>query len=199
MPDPSAVRAYATRNTLHALEVLAAGPCSAPELASRLLIGDRSARKLLQRCALEGWASQGDWHHRRYEPTLRLAAIARQLLDEATLFRHADATLQGLAECGGEASLWIRDAGRERALCVFRCAGGGLAAPFVDLGAPVPLASCGAGRVLAGGVAHDAAPVFDERGTLIAAVALTPARPGDADEVAAAGRMISELIRDGVL
>lgn len=205
MPDPTSVRAYATRNTLRALEELAAGPCSAPELAARLAIGDRAARKLLQRCEVEGWASQGDWHHRRYAPTLRLAAVARRLLDEAVLLKQAGPTLMALAERGGASSIWIRDADRDRALCVLRCAPGGDAAPEVLLGEPVPLASCAPGRVLAGADAAldpgalGAAPVHDEWRTLVAAVALAPARPADAAAVAAAGRTITALIRDGVL
>ena len=45
---------------------------------------------------------------------------------------------------------------------------------------------------------HAAAPVHDERGTLIAAIALTPATPAAAAAVAGAGRMVTALIRDGV-
>jgi DNA-binding IclR family transcriptional regulator len=203
MPDPSTVRAYATRNTLRALEELAAGPCSAPELATRLGCGERAARKLLQRCALEGWAAQGDWHHRRYAPTLRLAAVARHLLDESALLQFAGPQLQDLAGRGGRtATLWIRAADGDHALPVMRCAHGGGAPAEVVLGAPVPLHRCAPGRVLAGdtaGGAPAAAPVRDERGNLIAAIALTPAAPADAAAVADAGRMITALIRDGVL
>jgi DNA-binding IclR family transcriptional regulator len=208
MPDPSAVRAYGTLNTLRALEELAAGPpLSAPVLAARLGIGERSARKLLQRCALEGWAAQGDWHHRRYAPTLRLAAVARQLLDEVWLLRFAAPQLQDLASLGGvTSSLWVRDADRDRALPVMRCAVGGGTPAEVVLGTPVALDRCAPGRVLAGaepGVAElgtlGVAPVFDERGALVAAVYASPAHPADAAAVANAGRIVTELIRDGVM
>jgi hypothetical protein len=110
-----------------------------------------------------------------------------------------------LAERGGASSLWIRDADRDRALCVLRCAPGGQEWPEVLLGAPVPLDSCAPGRVLAGAdpaldpAALGAARVCDERGRLIAAVALDAARPADAAAVAFAGRIITDLIRDGVL
>lgn len=202
MPDPSTVRAYATRNTLRALEELAAGPCSAPELAARLAIGERAARKLLQRCALEGWATQGDWHHRRYAPTLRLAAVARRALDESPLLHFAGPQLQDLASRGGRtSSLWIRDADPGRALCVMRCAPGGGWPAEVVLGTPVPLHRCAPGRVLAGDPtagAPGAAPIHDEHGTLIAAIALHPAASSDGTAVADAGRTITALIRDGV-
>jgi DNA-binding IclR family transcriptional regulator len=203
MPDPSTVRAYATRNTLRALEELAAGPCSAPELAARLAIGERAARKLLQRCALEGWAAQGDWHHRRYLPTLRLAAVARRALDASPLLHHAGPQLQDLAALGGRtSSLWIRDADHDRALCVMRCSPGGGWPAEVVLGTPVPLHRCAPGRVLAGDTAAGApaaAPIHDERGTLIAAIALHPATAADAPAVTHAGDTITALIRDGVL
>jgi DNA-binding IclR family transcriptional regulator len=199
MPDPSNVRAYATRNTLRALEELAAGPCSAPELAARLAIGERSARKLLQRCALEGWAAQGDWHHRRYTPTLRLAAVARRALDESALLHFAGPQLQDLARRGGRtSSLWIRAADGDHALAVMRCLPGGGAPPEVVLGTPVPLHRCAPGRVLAGATTSGATPIHDERGTLIAALAISPATPADDRALAAAGRTITELIRDGV-
>lgn len=200
MPDPSTVRAYATRNTLRALEELAAGPCSAPELAARLGCGERAARKLLQRCALEGWATQGDWHHRRYAPTLRLAAVARRTLDESALLHFAGPQLQDLAGRGGRSSsLWIRDADRDQALCIMRCAPGGGAPPEIVLTPPVPLDRCAPGRVLSGEPASPgAAPIHDEHGTLVAAIALTPATPADARAVATAARTVTALIRDGV-
>jgi DNA-binding IclR family transcriptional regulator len=200
MPDPATVRAYATRNTLRALEELAAGPCSAPELAARLAIGERSARRLLQRCAVEGWAIQGDFHHRRYAPTLRLAALARQALDESALLHFAAPQLQDLAARGGRtSSLWIRDPARDAALPIMRCAPGGGAPPEITLGAPSPLHRSAPGRVLSGTAAPGAAPIHDEHGTLIAALAISPASAADSDAVTASARIITSLIRDGVL
>jgi DNA-binding IclR family transcriptional regulator len=203
MPDPATVRAYATRNTLRALEELAAGPCSAPELAERLAIGERSARKLLQRCAVEGWATQGDWHHRRYSPTLRVVTLARQALDESALLHFAAPQLQDLAARGGRtSSLWIGDLDRDRALQIMRCSPGGGWPPEITLGPPIPLHRCAPGRLLSGSTTTEtpgAAPIHDEHGTLIAAIAISPATSTDTRAVADAGRIITSLIRDGVL
>ena len=46
--------------------------------------------------------------------------------------------------------------------------------------------------------APGAAPIHDEHGTLIAAIALHPAASSDGTAVADAGRTITALIRDGV-
>jgi DNA-binding IclR family transcriptional regulator len=199
MPDPATVRAYATRNTLRALEELAAGPCSAPELAARLSIGERSARRLLQRCALEGWATQGDFHHRRYAPTLRLAALARRTLEESALLHFARPQLQDLAARGGTSSLWIHDTDHTSALQIMHCPPGGTTPPEITLGPPIPLTHCSPGRTLSGQTTPGSAPIHDEHGTLIAAIAITRASSTDTTAVSNAARIITSLIRDGVL
>jgi hypothetical protein len=194
MPDPATVRAYATRNTLRALEELAAGPCSAPELAARLSIGERSARKLLQRCELEGWATQGDFHHRRYTPTLRLAALTRRLLDEHPLLHFAAPQLQDLAALGVTSSLWIHDTSHTAALPIMRCAPGPTSHPEITLGPPSPLHT----SALSGTPTPGSAPIHDEHGTLIAALAISPATPSGTHALTHAATIITSLIRDGV-
>jgi DNA-binding IclR family transcriptional regulator len=71
------LRAYSTANTMRALELLAVGPMSVPEVAARLQIGDRSARRLVKRLAADGYVERvpGDRWRRRY----RLSLAARQL------------------------------------------------------------------------------------------------------------------------
>ena len=76
---------------------------------------------------------------------------------------------------------------------------GGGAPPEVVLGTPVPLHRCAPGRVLSGETASGAAPIHDERGTLIAAIAITPASTADEPAVTHAAHTITALIRDGVL
>ena len=76
-------------NTVRALECLAFAALSAPELAASLQVSVRTARRLLQRLALEGFVTQEPGHRRRYQATLRLAALGRQLLDHAPLAQAA--------------------------------------------------------------------------------------------------------------
>jgi DNA-binding IclR family transcriptional regulator len=103
------VRAYAAMNTLRALEWLAFRPLSAPELADGLQIGEASARRLLQRLALEGYVVQEGGHRRRYRATLRLAAVGRQLVRHAALPQAAAPCVARLAATTGcTAHLWVR-------------------------------------------------------------------------------------------
>ncbi|HEY6758200.1 MAG TPA: MarR family transcriptional regulator [Baekduia sp.] len=205
---PPTVRAYGARNTLRALEELAVAPLSAPELAARLAVSDPTARRILQRLRTEGYAARGDWHHRRYSATLRLAALARSLLDHSPLLHLAGPTLLALAE-GGEATLWV-PGGADTVLCVLRCPPGASEAQRM-LGAPVPSRSCAAGLALAAADAGAgvvvarreppalAAPVVDQ-GDVVAALALAPAfEAADRERVARAASTINALLRDGVV
>jgi DNA-binding IclR family transcriptional regulator len=212
------VRAYGTLNTLRALEQLALGPLSAPELAARTRIGARTARRLLQRLALEGYATRGDWHHRRYAATLRLAALGRQLVEETALIPMAAPSLLALvAAAPGQASLWIPGAGG--AIRVLHVEDRD-ATPRPMLGdlaltgdhAAVRALAAGDARIHAHGCAAPtdpgvleiAAPVHDD-GQAVAAVSFTAQRPAGtapdalAIRVVAAARTISAVVRDGVL
>jgi DNA-binding MarR family transcriptional regulator len=105
---PEPVRAYAAMNTVRALECLAFAALSAPELAASLQVSVRTARRLLQRLALEGFVTQERGHRRRYQATLRLAALGRQLLDHAPVTRAAAPRVARLAQdTGAVAHLWI--------------------------------------------------------------------------------------------
>jgi DNA-binding MarR family transcriptional regulator len=102
------VRAYGTMNTVRALECLAFAPRSAPELAESLKVSVRTARRLLQRLALEGFVIQEGGHRRRYHATLRLSSLGRQLLDHAPLARAAAPRVARLAEeTSSVAHFWI--------------------------------------------------------------------------------------------
>jgi hypothetical protein len=105
---PEPVRAYAAMNTVRALERLAFAALSAPELADSLQVSVRTARRLLQRLALEGFVTQERGHRRRYHATLRLAALGRQMLDHAPLATAAAPRVARLAyDTSGVAHLWI--------------------------------------------------------------------------------------------
>lgn len=102
------VRAYAAMNTVRALERLAFGALSAPELADSLQVSVRTARRLLHRLAVEGFVAQERGHRRRYHATLRLAALGRQMLDHAPVANAAAPRVAQLAQdTGCAAHLWI--------------------------------------------------------------------------------------------
>jgi hypothetical protein len=105
---PEPVRAYAAMNTVRALECLAFAALSAPELAASLQVSVRTARRLLQRLALEGFATQERGHRRRYHATLRLVALGRQMLDHANVAQAAAPRVARLAQdTSCVAHLWI--------------------------------------------------------------------------------------------
>ena len=105
---PEPVRAYAAMNTVRALELLAFGPLSSPELAASLQVSARTARRLIQRLELEGFAAQERGHRRRYHATLRLAALGRQMLDHSPVVQAATPLVTQLAhDTSCVAHLWI--------------------------------------------------------------------------------------------
>jgi DNA-binding IclR family transcriptional regulator len=75
--------------TLRALEMLAVAPRSAPELAADLLVHVRTARRILRRLELEGYVYLGDARRRRYRPTMRIVALAGQVVAGAELTQTA--------------------------------------------------------------------------------------------------------------
>jgi hypothetical protein len=145
---PEPVRAYAAMNTVRALERLAFTALSAPELAASLQVSVRTARRLLQRLALEGFVAQEPGHRRRYRATLRLAALGRQMLDHTPLARAAVPRVARLAQdTSCVAHLWI--AGYEQQLVCAVHADGRAGRPTVSLMPNVASApKCAAGGVL---------------------------------------------------
>lgn len=120
---PEPVRAYAAMNTVRALEHLAFRAMSAPELADSLHVSVRTARRLLQRLALEGFVIQERGHRRRYHATLRLAALGRQLFDQAPLAQATAARVARLAhDTSCVAHLWISGY-NEGVVCAVRADG----------------------------------------------------------------------------
>jgi DNA-binding IclR family transcriptional regulator len=75
--------------TLRAMEVLALRPRSAPELAGALGIHARTARRLLKRLESEGYVALGNDRRRRYRPTMRVVALAGQVVERAELTQTA--------------------------------------------------------------------------------------------------------------
>ena len=107
-PTPEPVRAYTAMNTVRALEQLAFTSSSAPELANALGVSVRTARRLLQRLALEGFVTQERGHRRRYHATRRLAVLGRQLLNHSRFTHTAAPRVAQLAhDTTSTAHLWI--------------------------------------------------------------------------------------------
>src|SRR3954451_13586200 len=86
MPPPEAW--YAAR-AMQALETLAFQPLSAPQVAAALQVHPRTARRLLNRLRDEGYLTRSDDARRLYAPTMRIVALAGQILQRALLAERA--------------------------------------------------------------------------------------------------------------
>jgi IclR family KDG regulon transcriptional repressor len=81
----SAPEAWHVTRTLRAMELLAVRPRSAPELADALGVHVRTARRVLKRLDSEGYVTLTDDRRRRYRPTMRVVALAGQVVERAEL------------------------------------------------------------------------------------------------------------------
>jgi DNA-binding IclR family transcriptional regulator len=107
-PDWARERAYYAARTMRALELLAFGEHSAPELAETLGIHRRTARRLLTELVADDYLIQGAGRRRRYRTTLRLAALGRQAIAHHPLPRLAAPWVAVLAaQTALTAQLWI--------------------------------------------------------------------------------------------
>jgi IclR family transcriptional regulator, KDG regulon repressor len=88
--------------TLRAMEVLAVRPQSAPELAASLGMHARTARRILKRLESEGYVTVGRDRRRRYRPTMRIVALAAQVIERAELTKVAVRHVRALCEASGE-------------------------------------------------------------------------------------------------
>jgi DNA-binding IclR family transcriptional regulator len=86
------------------MELLAVRPCSAQELTDGLGIHVRTARRLLGRLESEGYVTRGRDRRRRYLPTMRVVALAGQVVERAELTRAAAPHVCALRDRVGESS-----------------------------------------------------------------------------------------------
>jgi DNA-binding IclR family transcriptional regulator len=94
--------------TMQALEVLAFQPSSAPQVAEVLRVDARTARRLLNRLADEGWLERSEGRVRTYTLSLRVVALAAHFLERAPLTKAATSAVRMLHErTGGVAHLTI--------------------------------------------------------------------------------------------
>jgi DNA-binding IclR family transcriptional regulator len=94
----SAPEAWHVTRTLRAMELLAVAPRSAPELADGLGVHVRTARRVLKRLEQEGYVELSDGRRRRYRPTMRIVALAGQVVERAELTRTAVPHVAALRE-----------------------------------------------------------------------------------------------------
>lgn len=98
----SAPEAWHVTRTLRAMELLAVRPRSAPELADALGVHVRTARRVLKRLHGEGYVMVTDDRRRRYRPTMRVVALAGQVVERAELPAIALPHVSALREQLGE-------------------------------------------------------------------------------------------------
>jgi IclR family transcriptional regulator, acetate operon repressor len=94
----SAPEAWHVTRTLRAMELLAVAPRSAPELADGLGVHVRTARRVLKRLESEGYVLLSDDRRRRYRPTMRIVALAGQVVERAELTQTAVPHVHALRE-----------------------------------------------------------------------------------------------------
>lgn len=138
---------YATR-TMQAIELLAFQPCSAPQVAAALQVHPRTARRLLNRLVADGYLTRSEGERRVYAPTMRIVALAGQVVERAELAHVALPVVSRLhEEIGGAAHLVVPS--YRSALClVHRAAGSAAAIVKPQLRELVPCHCTAAGKVL---------------------------------------------------
>ena len=94
----SAPEAWHVTRTLRAMELLAVAPRSAPELADGLGVHVRTARRILKRLESEGYVKLSGGRRRRYRPTMRVVALAGQVVERAELTQTAVPHVTALRE-----------------------------------------------------------------------------------------------------
>jgi IclR family acetate operon transcriptional repressor len=132
---------YAAR-AMQALEVLAFQPLSAPQLAAALQVHPRTARRLLTRLLEEGWLTRSDDTRRLYAPTMRIVALAGQIVQRARIADQAVPVVAALhGDTGGVAHLAIPS--YRSVLCVVHGNGAGPAKPGLHELAPAHCTATG--------------------------------------------------------
>ena len=119
MPGPESF--FVTR-TMQALEILAFQPASAPQIAGVLRVDARTARRLLNRLADEGWVTRRDGRARTYSLSMRILALAAHFAEAAPLTTAAEPAVDALhVRTGGVAHLVVPS--YRSVLCLVRRAG----------------------------------------------------------------------------
>lgn len=135
---------FATR-TMGAIEQLAFGPRSAPEVARGLQVHPRTARRLLKRLVADGYLAHSEGERHLYAPTMRLVALAGQIVEHSQLAQAAVPHVERLhAQLGAAAHLQVPS--YRSVLCLVHKACDGVARP--QLRELVPCHCSAAGKAL---------------------------------------------------
>jgi len=114
MAEPEA---WHVARTMRALELLAFEPLSAPQLALAMQAHPRTVRRLLRRLEEEEYVTLTSDVRRKYEPTMRLVALAGQIVQNSSLARRGRPYVALLHEqTGSTAHLAVPS--YERVLCL---------------------------------------------------------------------------------
>jgi DNA-binding IclR family transcriptional regulator len=141
----AAVDSFFVIRTMQALEVLAFQPSSAPQVAEVLRVDARTARRLLNRLADEGWIVANEGRVRTYTLSLRVVALAAHFLERSPLARAATAAVRVLHERTG-AVAHVTIPSYRSVLCVAQHAADASARPrFREL---IPAHATAGGKVL---------------------------------------------------
>jgi DNA-binding IclR family transcriptional regulator len=113
---------------MRVLELLAFAPLSAPQLAAALHAQPRTVRRVLARLVADGYVTFSGGARRIYTPTLRLVALAGQVVENSPLARSARPYVALLHErTGATAHLVVPS--YQSVLCLLHATGGDGGAP----------------------------------------------------------------------
>jgi DNA-binding IclR family transcriptional regulator len=115
--------AWYVARTMRALELLAFQPLSAPQLAAALEVHPRTARRLLTRLHDEGYLTISGDARRLYSPSMRVVALAGQIVANSPLTRRALPYVARLHEQSGAAA-HLSVPSYQSTLCVVHDEGG---------------------------------------------------------------------------
>jgi DNA-binding IclR family transcriptional regulator len=137
---------YATR-TMRALELLAFRASSASEIAHALQVHPRTARRLLNRLVADGYVVRTDGERRMYTPTMRLVALAGQVVERSALARTLAPVVEHLHRDSG-VSAHLSVPSYTSVLCIVHRATAVAAPPHPHLRELVPAHATAAGKAL---------------------------------------------------
>jgi DNA-binding IclR family transcriptional regulator len=129
------------------MELLAVQPRSAPELADALGVHVRTARRVLKRLESEGYVKVTEDRRRRYRPTMRVVALAGQVVERAELTGVAVPHVSALREELGEGCHFCVPS-HLFALCLVHAPAGTTETPRPHLRELVPCHCTAAGKAL---------------------------------------------------
>jgi IclR family KDG regulon transcriptional repressor len=143
----SAPEAWHVTRTMRTLELLALRPRSAVEVANAVGVHPRTARRLLNRLLVEGYATRTGPRRRQYGVTLKLVSVAQHALEHADLLREAAPFVQRLRD-DAAARIQLSVASYRSALALVDEDPANEATARPQLGEKVPCHCSASGRVL---------------------------------------------------